>query len=249
MRHLAGLMLGLSVIALSAYAQNDNRLGAQFDRPVAVRKVPPKPAADSPGEIVCTYYGDLVVRESGTDSPAPNDAVLSPLAQGQPRPPCDARHADGGIALTTEGFSFIGRKGQFLLFSATDPNGAVPFMVIDATTGRVVFEDGTAADRGIQTVALDHGALRLRYRRGVNASCSIMQDAGACWSKLVADGKIPAAMAQSVPSPNVCAAAYKADKAPADDPSVITYDVEATIEIGGRAQVQQRGAVGCLPLP
>jgi hypothetical protein len=149
----------------------------------------------------------------------------------------------------TQGYSFIGRKARFLLFSATDPNGAIPFMILDAGSSKLIFQDGTPADRGFQTVAVENGALHLRYTRGFNASCSIMQDAAGCWSHLVAEGKIPPGMAQSVPSPKLCAASYKAERATPDDPSVISYDVDTVVDATGNAHVVPRGPVGCSPLP
>lgn len=190
-----------------------------------------------------------MVRESGTDTPDPNAATLVPLSAGGPRPPCDARHRVHEIALKTDGFSLLGRKGPFLLFSATDPNGAVPFMAIEARWGRVVFTDGMPADRSFRDVGLQDGVLHLRYTRGFNASCSVMQDAAGCWSKLVADGKIPREMRPAAPSAETCAAAYAAERAPADDPSVISYDVETTADVAGHVQVLAHGAVGCAPVP
>jgi hypothetical protein len=238
------------LLSVAAQSQgNGNRLAAQFDRPVAVRKVTPKSSDDPNGQLVCTFYQDLMIRESGTDTPAPNASVVLPLPSGQARPACDATHRNSEVALKTEGFSFAGRKDHFLLFSATDPNGAVPFMVLDAGTGRVVFEDATPADRGLQAIAVDHGSLHLRYRRAFNAPCSIMQNATTCWSQLIATGKLPHSMEQSVPSPQLCAASYKAEKAPANDPSIIAYDVETVVDSAGQAQVTPRGPVNCAPLP
>jgi hypothetical protein len=244
------LLVSFTLLSVAAHSQTDrSKLAAQLDRPVAVRKVAPKSNDDPNGQLVCTFYPDVMIRESGTDTPAPNAAVVLPLPAGQARPACDATHRNGEVALKTEGFSFVGRKGQFLLFSATDPNGAVPFMVIDAGTGRLIFEDGTPADRGVQAISVEQGNLRLRYRRAFNAPCSIMQNAASCWSQLIAAGKLPHAMEQSAPSPRVCAASYKADKVPADDPSIIAYDVETVVDSTGQAQVTPRGPVSCAPVP
>ena len=217
---------------------------AQLDRPVSVAKVPPKSADDPVGQITCTFYRDMMVRESGTDTPDPNDATL---VRGKPR--CGAAHSADDVELKTEGFSLLGRKGPFLFFGATDPNGAVPFKVIDLASGRMIFEDGTPADHGIRTVAVEKDGLRLSYRRGFNASCSLMQNTADCWSKLVAEGKLPPDIAHAVPSPGLCAASYKADKAPADDPSIVMYDVEVRIDAAGQAKVLSHGAVSCAPVP
>lgn len=246
---LAGAAIAMLVPGI-AYSEDDAaRLAALFDRPVAVQKVPPRSPDDPIGEMLCTYYPDLMLRETGTDTPAPNAATLVPLPEGIPRPPCDAGYRPREITLRTEGFGLIGRKGQFLLFSATDPNGAVPFLAIEARGGRVIYTDGTAADRGFQAVTVQNGILHLRYTRGFNASCSIVQGAAACWSKMLAEGKIPREIEQLAPSREVCAGSYAAEGAPADDPSIITYDVEMTIDPAGNAQVLSHGAVGCAPVP
>ena len=238
-----------TLVLMAAQAQAADRLTAQLDRPSAVRKVPPKSNDDPNGQIECTYYRDLMVRETGTDTPDPNDATLIPIAAGAPRPVCDATRHNGDIAVKTQGYSFVGRKTQFLLFSATDPNGAIPFMVLDEDGGKIIFQDGTPADSGIQTIAVENGTLHLRYTRGFNASCSMMQDAGDCWSRLVAEGKVPLGMAQSVPSSNFCAASYKAAHAPPDDPSVISYDVDTVVGATGNVRVVPRGSVTCSPVP
>jgi hypothetical protein len=238
-----------ALVLMVAQAQAADRLAAQLDRPSAVRKVPPKSGDDPNGQIECTYYRDLMVRESGTDTPDPNDATLIPIAAGAARPVCDATRHDGDITMKTQGYSFVGRKNRFLLFSATDPNGAIPFMVLDEHGGKLVFQDGTPADRGIQTIAVENGALHLRYTRGFNAPCSMMQDTKGCWSRLVAEGKVPPDMAHSVPSAGLCAASYKAAHATPDDPSVISYDVDTVVGATGNARVVPRGSVTCSPMP
>ncbi len=238
------LSLILATLAVAGATQAQAATPAIFDPPLTTQRIPAKSDNDPVGELFCTYYPDLMIRQSGTDTPAPNAATIIPGAH----PPCDAGHAAGEIALKTANFSLDGRKGRFLVFSQTDPNGAVPFMVLDIESGgRVIYTDGTAADRGIHSAAVENGGLRLRYTRGFNAPCSIMQDAAGCWAKLTAEGRVPKTLA--APSPQACAAAYRAAKAGADDPSVITYDVDMTIDPTGKTQVLSRGAVGCDAMP
>jgi hypothetical protein len=234
-------------MSVTGQAQDADRLAAQLDRPVATKTVPAKSDDDPNGEIQCTYYQDFMLRETSTDTPDPNNATLIPLAAGAPRPGCDAVQRDKERTLKTEGHSYIGRKERFLLFSATDPNGAVPFIVLDADSGNAVFDDGTPPDHGIQTVTLDGGTLHLGYTRAFNASCSLLQDPTACWLSLVADGKVPAGTAQ--PPRDLCVASYKAESAPADDPSIVSYDVDTTIDTKGEVHVVAHGAIGCAPMP
>jgi hypothetical protein len=122
-------------------------------------------------------------------------------------------------------------------------------MVIDTLSGRTIYQDGTAANRGFHAVSVEQGALHLRYTRGFNASCSIVADPAGCWARLIAEGKIPQAMAHALPSVQRCAASYKALQATRDDPSIIIYDVEITVDATGKTRLLSRGVVGCEPLP
>lgn len=246
-RSLAASLCAGVLICVAAQAQDADRLAAQLDRPVATKTVPAKSDDDPNGQIQCTYYNDFMLRETGTDTPDPNNAVLIPITSGAPRLGCDAAQHDKELILKTEGYSYIGRKDRFLLFSETDPNGAVPFIVLDADSGKAVFDDGTPPDRGLQVVALDHGTLHLGYTRAFNASCSLLKDPGGCWSGLVAGGKVPPGTAQ--PPQDLCAASYKAEMAPADDPSIVSYDVDTTIDAMGQVHVVAHGAIGCAPMP
>jgi hypothetical protein len=235
------------LISVTAQAQDQDRLAAQLDRPVATKTVPAKSDDDPNGQIQCTYYHDFMLRETATDTPDPNDATLIPITAGAPRPGCDAVQHDKQLILKTEGYSYIGRKERFLLFSDTDPNGAVPFMVLDADSGKAIFDDGTPPDHGMQVVALDHGTLHLGYTRAFNAPCSLLKDPVGCWSRLVADGRVPRGAAQ--PPRDLCAASYKEENAPADDPSIVSYAVDTTIDATGQVHVVPHGAIGCAPVP
>lgn len=243
----------LAVIAMFApvagqAGDEGSREAALFDRPVAIRHVPPRSGDDPIGEIRCTYYPDFMVRETGTDSPAPGPAGLIPAADPSRRAPCDAAPAGREITLDTADFFLLGRKGPFLVFEAADPNGAIPFAVLDARTGRTIHADGVKPD-GLQSVTLDGGRLNLRLTRAFNGSCSVLKDGPGCWAKLVREANIPARLAQSPPPLPACAAAYDQAKVAADDPNLITYDVDMSIDLSGQVQVTALGAIGCEPMP
>ena len=245
-RLMAGA-LALSWPLTGAWADGRESFFRTSDAPLATRQVKPRSEADPVGQITCTYYADLMVRETGTDTPDPGPAVLVSLAPGQARPLCNARRIGRAVALKTEGYALDGRKGRFLIWFASDPNGAMPFMVMNALNGRILFEDGVSPALGQSGVAnVRRGVLRLRYRRGYNASCSIMKDGRACWSKLVAEGKVSPTLPPL--DRTACKTAYKG--VGADDPSVILYDVDVTIDAsGGKSQVSPRGPAACLPMP
>jgi len=136
------------------------------------------------------------------------------------------------------------------VFAAADPSGAQDFKVIDVGTGRQIFADSRRWT-GFQSVAVENGALHIRYTRAVNGPCSIVKDGSACWARLVQSGAIPREMAQSPPSVQACTAACRRGKspAPAIAPSIIFYDIDLTLDAAGNVQVNSHGAVQCEPMP
>lgn len=241
-------MICAAGVALAAHARS--REARLFDRPAAVKTLAPKSADDPVGQITCTYYAGLMVRETGTDTPDPGDATMVPYPASAPRPACGRSAPPGAKAMKTEGYSLLGRKGPYLVFDATDPNGAVAFVVIAAGTGATLFEDGKS-DHGLRTVSLVEGALRLTYTRGLNAPCSVLKDRASCWASLAHAGAIPATLGRAPPPIRACAAAYRKGPrpAPADDPSIILYAVATTIDGSGKANVTVSGPVACEPMP
>jgi hypothetical protein len=245
------LVFGCAAAVLAAkpaQAAEASREARLFDPPAAVRTLPPKSSDDPIGQITCTYYAARMVRETGTDTPDPGAATV--LGFSSKRPVCGRSASAIAIAMKTDGYSLLGQKGPFLAFDATDPNGAVDFLVIDPATGKTLFEDGKS-DSGLTAASLQGGVLRLRYTRGLNASCSIVQDGAACWAKLAHDGSIPAALGRTAAPVQACKAAYRKGRqpTPADDPSIILYPVETTIDRTGKSEVTVRGPVSCQPTP
>jgi hypothetical protein len=236
--------LAAMLIAAPAKAAAVSREARLFDPPAAVKSLPPKSSDDPVGEVTCTYYAGLMVWESGTDTPDPAAAML--LRFTGKRPSCARSASAIAIATKTEGYSLLGQKGPFLVFDATDPNGAVDFLVIDPGTGKTLFEDGKS-ENGLTSVSLKAGVLRLRYTRGLNASCSVVQGGAACWAKLAHDGSIPASLGRTAAPVQACKVAYR--KTPADDPSIILYPVETTVDGAAKTQVTVRGPISCEPTP
>ncbi|HXQ48123.1 MAG TPA: hypothetical protein VN806_16015 [Caulobacteraceae bacterium] len=237
----AAVMMATPTPTQAAGASREARL---FDRPSAVKTLPPTSSDDPVGEITCTYYAALMVRETGTDTPDPGAATV--LRYSGARPTCGRTASPNAVTMKTDGYSLLGQKGPYLVFDATDPNGAVDFLVIDPGTGKTLFEDGKS-ESGLTSVSLQGGVLRLRYTRGLNASCSIVQGGAACWAKLAHDGSIPATLGKTAPPVQTCKAAYR--KTPADDPSIILYLVETTIDGAGKSQATVRGPIRCEPMP
>src|SRR5665213_3716501 len=203
----AVVLIGLSLASTGHARDAGDREAALFEHPAHVQTVKATSADDPIGEITCTTYAELMIRETGTDTPDPGAASLIRIPAGAKRPVCGHAAAPGSIPLKTEGQSLLGRKGGFLVFGDTDPNGAVSFQVIAASDGRQLFTDAKM-DQGFTAVGLKDGALHLVYRRGFNASCSMVKDPATCWASLVQQGAIPPEMAKSPPAAAACAAAY-----------------------------------------
>jgi hypothetical protein len=214
-----------------------------FDKPLSKQQAKAKVGGNDL-DVTCTYYADFMVREL-QDGPTSENAVIVPGA----RPRCGAAKVPGEIALQTANLALSGRKGPFLIFSAMDPHGSVPFVVVDAKSGRTLHTDATYGSAGIQEVEVVSDGLRMRYQRGINADCSIMQDARGCWAKLVAAKTIPASMAQAVPSPQICDASYRKEKSPRDNSSIVNYRTELVVRPNGAPEVLFTGPVACNPLP
>jgi hypothetical protein len=238
------------MLAASAGHAEDSvsREAALFDRPLTIERLSPRSASDAAGEILCTYYPDFLVRETATDSPAPGPAALIPLADGGRRPACNAARSAREMRLETADYFLLGRKGPFLVFVAADPSGAVPFTVLDAASGRVIYRDGEQDD-GMQLVRLESGRLHLRFTRAFNAACSLLKDGPGCWARLAREGGIPPQLARTPPPVPACAAGYGKGNDPADAPSLITYEVDMTLDRSGKAEFRSFGPVGCDPMP
>lgn len=211
-----------------------------FDKPAAVRSVKPKP--DDSTEIRCTYFPDLMVRETQDGPESENAAIVRNAGAA-----CKAGAVAGETLLDTAGMTLDGRKGSYLLFSDLDPHGATGFVIIDAKTGTILLRDAAMSHPVLQNLTLENGSLRLRYKRGVNAPCSLMQDAKKCWSQLVTEKLVPADL--PAPPAQICSEAYSRDKAPRNNPSIVVYDTDTMVETGGKIKVLSRGTVGCESMP
>jgi hypothetical protein len=249
-RRAAVFLAAIAAMVLGAAGQASaiDREQRLFDPWSAVKTVPAKPADDPLGEITCTYYPGLMVRETGTDTPDTGAATV--VAYTGARPTCSKAAPAGSVTMKTQDFSLLGRKGPFLVFDAADPNGAVDFLVIAAATGKTLFTDAKSDTGGITAASLVGGVLHLKYRRGINADCSVLQNGAACWAKLVKAGALPASLAKAPLPVQACTSAYRKGqpRAPADDPSIILYDVETTVDLAGKSVVTIRGPVGCEPM-
>ena len=192
----------------------------------------------------CTYYPDLTVRETQTDSPGTGPTYLLPGAPGGKRAKC----GPGGRELNTSEEAFVGRKGGFLFFVPTDANGAEPFEILAVKDGSKLYDD-VVEPEAFKSASVSGEALHLVYTRGYDGSCSLLTGDGICWAKMMKAGKFAKAISEQAPPVAACQAGYNAHgvKEPPTLTSEITYDVDVTIEPGKKAVVNSRGVLGCKP--
>ena len=232
--------LGLAVLGPSAAGAT----GWTPERPLRTLRFGEREA-----EATCTVYRDVAVRVSGTGTPSPGDATLL----RQSRASCAAAGGRGRVRLDTAGFDLVGRSGSFLFFEQSDPLGATAFRVIDSRNGRTIVDDATfggiTGANALRVVATP-SSLVLRYRRGLNAYCSVLERPMACWRKITRDpaSRVPVAIARLAPPVAACRLSYGAAAVPADNPVIIAYDVELRWSRGA-SQTRATGPVGCAPLP
>ncbi len=252
---LACTSLILALVVAPATAQTI--LG--FDPPANVIEIPP--SATPPGDyaVTCYLYDDVMIQVSDSKSPAPEDALILPQPENGARAKC-GRSKPNSVKLSSAGFYFNGRLGDFLLFEAADPGGASQFIVFNVRNGHQLFQDGVlGADGylglyGITSVKMTGGVLHMRYRRGVNAPCSLLSDRDRCWAQLLSKGDIPRGAFSEPPTAEVCKKGYEGNPIglmppPDDDPSIVSYDVALTLDSNGNAEAQPLSTPQCDPMP
>lgn len=240
---MRGLWSGLVAACLTLAAGAPSlaqKAGAIFDKPVSTRMF----GKDDAPKVICTVYADGAVREV-QDGPSAEKAML---LKG-PNAACEAKAPTGAITLETEGLYLLGRIGDHLVFSALDPHGAVDFSVVDARSGKTVLTGGTHGTPEFKSARSAGSVTTLVYRRGINAPCSLANSGARCWGSLVDDGKIPNSLARPAPNPSICAASYRKEKSPKDNPSIVSFDAETTIDAAGKVTTLAKGKVACDPMP
>lgn len=224
-----------------------------FDSPLRTVRVPLPKDADNPQakpKVTCAYYPGFMVKEVDLgEVGAAQLSILSTLGSAS-KPPCRRENLPGEHVVSPDDWSgyFDGTKGDYVVFTADDGwNGGMGFAVFSARTGRKLFDDALLGP--FRLVSEGPNGLILRYRRVYAAKCSLRADLAGCWRQVTRDTSL------SGPAPD-CGAAYarEARRTPKfarqvrDDPTVVDYEVEATIIAGKSAIKPVAGkAAACRP--
>lgn len=235
----------LAMVAAAAGAARPASAG-MLDRPVAERTVS---AGDE--RIRCIRYRGFTVREvkEGSDIGSVSVGVI-PARGSRPaacRPGTDpaARELSG-----FENMSFLGAKGRFLLLFWPDgSNGAIRFSIFDARTSKKLFSDDMkGGPEAFSRFEAGADSLRISYSRVVVAPCSLTGVDAGCWDRFAREARLPAEIARRASPTAVCATAYARHGLSGrdlDDPTVVSYDTWAEIDVSGGAKVYSGGALSC----
>ncbi len=206
MRRVCFCRAWLSTVALMQAGLLNSCLAAEsFDKPLRRTAVDLGRSSylmpDNPSrmELTCSYYPDFMIKQ--LDDPGLKGAAwirIVSVADGH-IPACARSRQTGekGFGRRWSGY-FAGVKGQFIFLDAADGvDGGMRFAVFDARTGQKLFEDSALRWEGHEIkdkLVFAHGTddrLSMRYRRVVEASCSIPKGGDSCWNRIRAKYRLP----------------------------------------------------------
>ena len=257
------LILGLFLLASLGWGQT-------FDKPVRKQRIDlqrtPNQTTDR-ARVTCYYFPNFMVKEVDMGEVGAERLGIVPL-NPQSTEKCVRARGKEEVVIPAEQWSgyFMGVKNGYVFFSGDDLwNGATPFAIFDATTGKKLFKDSAAKE--INFVATSDQAMTMRYLRVVSDDCFILKDA-ACWQRMAVKYGLDNAAApdcrkgyeasaesmakgRCTAQGSPLAACMKKERPLAlkqalDSPSVISYPVE--VELGSTPTAKPTGAaVGCWP--
>jgi hypothetical protein len=243
----------------------------RFDRCACrrIRRIPPQ-NPNAKRQVSCFYYRSIVVKQVDYGEVGAERLALLPVLSGNATP-CRVVRETNEYVIPPDSWSgyFKGVKAEYVFFDAPDgTNGGLGFMVMRVYGRRTLFED--TAQHGIERMDIQEGTLRLRYQRVFAADCSVLTAGTACRARLVRDTGVAQA------SLSICAQGYQAarqtmargrcnaqgHKEPAcvsdelarldaqkwdDAPTVVVYEVEASLNDDGPLISRRGDALACHP--
>lgn len=253
---MALLVVAAAVATLGACASS-------FDKPIRTTVVNLGRSAylmaKSPERIqlTCIYYSSYFVKQ--LDDPGLKGTqwvTITHVVDGR-FPICKASHSSTERFLAKDGWFFMGIKGPLYFLEAPDgENGAMSVRVVDSKTGKNVFEDSVLfwnsgrLPHMLEFTPSSDATVLVRYRRSVQAKCSIPKDGARCWGEIRRRFGLAVA-----PVPKCVGYRQEGQKdwvvgdegVPPDEitaPSVIAYPVEVNLSAGREIKVI-RGSIWC----
>jgi hypothetical protein len=257
------LLVGLLLLASLSW-------GETFDKPVRKQRVELGKAANPLSDrtrVTCYFFSNFMVKEVDLGEKGADRLGIVPVPP-QSTGKCTRARSKDEVVISAKDWSgyFMGVKNGYVFFSGDDGwNGATPFAIFDAKTGKKLFEDSAKAD--ITFLTSPHQSITMRYLRVVSDDCAILKDA-ACWQRMAGKYGLDNAaapdcrkgyetIAESMAKERCAAqrapvaACLKKERPLAikqanDSPSVISYPVE--VQLGATPSAKPTGAaVGCWP--
>ena len=218
-----------------------------FDKPVKVVHMPLPRDPDNPQakpEISCTYYPRFGIKEIDLGKLGADRLSILPAG----RSACQRDVVGERIVLADDWTGYFkGVKGDYIFFDAEDGwNDGMGFAVF-TPDARKLFEDTAKTWKAVEATP---AGLTLHYERVWEAPCSLQANESACWQRIRHDTGLT-----EVSPPN-CRSAYvreqqrtpKFTRQVLSDPTIIDYDVIATIDAKGHRIVPANGhAIRCRP--
>ncbi len=239
-----GRLLALVVVlcAFRAWAEPDQtQPKGLFDAP---ERVQPHDTTGNGPSFGCTWYADLLVRETDIQGPNWGASYIVHRQPGAPPPPCATTRAAGDVKAFDSEMIYEGRRGDFLYFAATDGPDPRPFAIVRARDGKQLYTDAAGESKSMSVAG---GVLHLTYDRAYGMGCSLPKDGAACWAKAMKAGHFARAIASQPPPIAACAGPYRLGNDKPDDASTLIYAVDMTLTADGHATVLSRGALRCQP--
>jgi hypothetical protein len=180
-----------------------------FDHPLKTQNVRLKADPLNPHAkrvVSCFTYPQFVVKQVDLGEVGADRLSIIPAVPGKPAP-CRREKQRNEYVIPGDTWSgyFDGVKSNFAFFNAADgTNGGLGFMVFRVSNKRKLFED--TAEKGIRSLEIRDGSLKLRYQRVFAAKCSVVTAGVACRDAIVKKTGVAGASLSS------CANGYQAAK-------------------------------------
>jgi hypothetical protein len=239
-----------AIFGMQEQALAENLYDNPVERHVGLKPDPLNPQAKR--VVSCFTYPNFTVKQVDLGEVGADRLSVIPTAPGA-MPRCRQARERNEYVIPGDSWSgyFEGVKSDYVFFNAADGiNGGLGFMVFRVSDRKKLFED--TAEKGIRSIEIKDGTLKLRYQRVFASGCSVVTGGPQCRDIIAKDTGV------STGSLSSCAAGYQAakeemakmrcqyqsDKDNAcidkelkliaeqkwdDSPTVIVYEVEASL--------------------
>jgi len=188
--YYSGLFGAIALLTVTILLPERALAQGLYDQPLEIRHVSLKPDPVNPQakrEVSCFTYPHFVVKQVDFGEVGADRLSIIPSAPGR-TVPCRQAKERNEYVIPSDSWSgyFKGVKSDYAFFDAADgTNGGLGFMVFSVSGSKKLFED--TAEKGIQSLEIKDGTLKLRYQRVFASKCSVVTGGAACRDIIVKD--------------------------------------------------------------